>query len=87
MFTAEPLAGVSVTPLTVTAKERMEVPGGGVNGTAARVKLTVALPLPPPVPPPAVLGPLQAARDKAASKRTGKTERALLRFMWHPTTE
>jgi hypothetical protein len=33
------------------------------------------------------LSPLQAVRDKAASKRMGKKERALLRFMWHPTTE
>src|SRR5216684_2108276 len=49
--------------------------------------VTATVPLPPP-PPPTVLGPLQAARDKAASnRRTGRRESALLRFMWHPTTE
>src|SRR5260370_20139043 len=50
--------------------------------------VTATVPLPPPPPPPTVLGPLQAARDKAASnRRTGGRARALLRFMWHPTTE
>jgi len=79
MFTTLPLEGVNCTELRVKPKERVDVPGGGVNGTAASVKLTVASPPPQlvvqTVP---VLGPLQAARDKAAGKRTGRNERALL---------
>ena len=47
MFTTLPLEGVNWTELRVKAKERMEVPGGGINGTAASVKLTVAFPPPP----------------------------------------
>jgi hypothetical protein len=82
------VAGVSVIPLIVKAKERREVPGGGANGTAERVKLTVASPvLQLTVQTITVFGPLQAAREKTASKRTGRNERDLLRFMWHPTTE
>src|SRR6266850_1766535 len=85
MFTSlPPLAGASEIPLTVTAKERMEVPGGGANGTAASVKLTVALP-PPQFPPGQglpVSGPLQAARENEASKRT--RSRDLFRIITHP---
>src|SRR5260370_34016704 len=84
MFTMVPVEGVSWTELRVNAKERTEVPGGGVNGTAARVRLSDALPPPPPM----VFGrPLQDERVIDASKRTGKNESAWLRFMWLPTKE
>lgn len=86
MFTTLPLVGVNWTELRLKANERMEVPGGGTNGTAARVKLTVALPPPPPVTR-LFCGPLQEARDKATRERTGRNERALLRFIWHPTMD
>jgi hypothetical protein len=63
----------------------MDVPGGGVNGTAASVKLTVALP-PPQFPVQGgVAGPLQAAREKEASKRM--RSRALFRFIGYPTLD
>jgi hypothetical protein len=81
------VVGANWTELRVKAKERTEVPGGGVKGTAARVRLTVAL---PPLPQLEVHGlgaPLQAVRDKATSKRTNKAENDLLRFIWHPTAE
>ena len=84
MFTTLPLVGVNWTELRLKANERMEVPGGGTNGTAARVKLTVALPPPPPVTR-LFCGPLQEARDKVARRRIGRTARDLLRRMWHPT--
>jgi len=66
----------------VTLNERMEGFAGGVSAT--RVKLTVAL---PPLPVPPVVGRwLQEEAKRAASKRTRRNERALLRFMRHPTT-
>src|SRR5258708_14574056 len=83
MFTAVPPAGVSVIPLMVTANDRIEVPGGGVNGPAARVRLTVAVPVPQLLVQ-RFFEPLQAARDNAVSKRRGKSERVLMRFMWPP---
>jgi hypothetical protein len=32
-------------------------------------------------------GPLQEEAEKAARTITGRIERVLLRFMWHPTTD
>jgi hypothetical protein len=52
------------------------------------VALTVALPPTVQLTVQLPFGkPLQAAREKAASKRIGRMGRALLRFMWHPTIE
>ena len=74
----------SAIPVMVTLKVTKEGLAGRVSATM--VRLTV------PVPPQLemhmvpVLGPLQAASDKAASRRTGRSDRALLRFMWHPMT-
>jgi len=83
--TAVPLVGVRAIPTMETLKERIDGFAGRVSAT--RVKLTVALPPMTQVPVHLFGRPLQAARDKAASKRMGKKERALLRFMWHPATE
>jgi hypothetical protein len=80
---AVPVAGVRVTDKTVTLKESREGLAGGVSET--RVRLTVAVPPGGFVPP--LKGPLQAARDKTESRRTGRNERVLPRFMWPPTTE
>ena len=75
-----PVLGVSVMAPVVTLKERIDGFGGSVSAT--RVRLTVAVPVPPQLTMQGPLGPLQAARDKAASnRRTGRNERALLRFM------
>src|SRR6266852_4502497 len=68
-------------PRMLTLKERMEGFGGRVSAT--RVKFTVAVPVPQLVVQ-RFLGPLQAARDKTVSRRTGRSERVLLRFMWPP---
>ena len=73
-------------PTMVTLKERIDGFAGRVSAT--RVKLTVALPLPPPqltlqtVP---FGGPLQEVPKKSARKSTGS--KVLLRFMWHPTPD
>ena len=83
--TAVPVVGVRVIPATETLKDKIDGFAGSVSAT--RVKLTVALPPTTHVPVHLLGRPLQADRDKAASKRMGKKERALLRFMWHPTTE
>jgi len=74
-----PVVGVSVMATTVTLKERIDGFGGSVSAT--RVRLTVAVPVPPQLTVQGPLGPLQAARDKTVSRRTGRSERGLLRFM------
>src|SRR6266436_331277 len=80
---AEPLAGVRTIPTIETLKERIDGFAGRVSAT--RVKLTVASPPPPQLTVQTVLGPLQAAREKEASKRT--TSRTLFRFIRHPTLD
>lgn len=87
ILTALPVVGVNWTELRVKANERIEVPGGGVKGTAARVTLTVAVPPTLQLDVHIFCGPLQEARDKVTSKSTNKTESALKRFIWHPTPE
>src|SRR5258708_35078228 len=64
----------------LTLKERIDGLAGRVSAT--RVRLTVAVP--PPQVVQGFLGPLQAVRDKAASKRIRKNGRVLMRFMWPP---
>jgi hypothetical protein len=82
-----PLAGVREIPLIVSAKDKTEVPGGGADGTAESVKLTVASPVvqltvQPPVP---AGGPLQAAKVHEVISTT--RSRVLLRFIWHSTLD
>src|SRR6266480_576862 len=82
---AVPEAGVNVTDAIVTWK----VSSAGLAGSVSATMVTATVPVLPQlemqmVP---VLGPLQAASDKAASRRTGRKKIALLRFMWPPTTE
>jgi hypothetical protein len=63
-----PAEGVNETELSVTAKERSDVPGGGVKGTAAKVRISVALPLPPPqFTVQGFFTPLQEMRGKIAA--------------------
>lgn len=47
MFTAVPVAGVSVMVLMSTRNERRFVLGGGTRGAAVSVTLSVAVPFPP----------------------------------------
>jgi hypothetical protein len=77
----EPVAGVRTILPIETLKEKIEGFAGRVSAT--RVKLTVAVPLPPQLTV-HFLAPLQAGRDKTASNRKGNKERVLLRFMWPP---
>jgi hypothetical protein len=77
--TAFPVEGVSETPVTVTLKERIEVPA---SGTSVMVRLNVVLP--PPPPPPDFGRPLQEASEMTADKSRGK--RILLRSIGHPTS-
>ena len=70
-------------PTMVTLNERID--GFAGRESATRVKLTVALPPPPQLTVQTVLGPLQAAKEKIASKRT--RNRALFRFIVHPTPD
>ena len=79
---AGPVVGVSTIPRNETLKERIDGFAGSVSAT--RVKLTVALPLTTQLTVHWFLGPLQAARDKTVSRRMGRNERVLLRFMWPP---
>jgi hypothetical protein len=62
-----------------TAKERIDVPGGGVNSTAASVRWSVALPLPPPPPPNPFFTPLHEVSPKNAAKAINNVHR--LEFM------
>ena len=87
MLTGLPVVGVNWTELRVRAKESMEVPGGGVNGTAATVILTVAVPPTLQLVVHLFCGPLQEARDKVARMRMGRTNINLLRFIGHPKPE
>jgi hypothetical protein len=68
MFTTlPPAAGVKDTELMVTANERIEVFGGGVNGSAASTRFND--PLLPPPPQFVVHGPctpLQEERERKA---------------------
>src|SRR5258708_21509976 len=66
--TGFPVEGVSETPVTVTLKERIEVPASGVS---VMVRLNVELPPPPPLP--TDFGrPLQEASERIADKSRGK---------------
>ena len=80
---AVPVVGVRVMRSIVTLNERIDEFAGRVSAT--RVKLTVALPPPPQLTVQTVVGPLQADRQKEASKR--KRSRALFRFIRHPTLD
>ncbi len=82
-----PLEGVRKIPLTVTAKESMFVPGGGVNGMAANVALTVALPFWTQLTVHCVLGPLQEEMAKTAGSSGNRKRRALKRIIRHPTLD
>ncbi len=63
MFTAAPVAGVSVMVLISTRNERRLVLGGGTRGAAVSVTLSVAVPLPPQFTVQGCVGlPLQAIR-------------------------
>jgi len=62
-----PVEGVSETELIVTAKERIDVPGGGVNGTAPNVRLSEASPLVPQFTVHVVPVPLHDASAKTAA--------------------
>jgi len=78
-----PVEGVNETELSVTAKERTDVPGGGVKGTAAKVRISVALPLPPPqFTVQGFLTPLHEMRGKIAAEamkaRTHFVSRSIL---------
>jgi hypothetical protein len=78
-----PAEGVNETELTATAKERIEVLGGGVNGSAAKVRFNE--PLPPPPPQLVVQGfftPLQEESERLAAI-AAKT-RHFLGFMQTP---
>jgi hypothetical protein len=77
-----PPEGVRESPLTVTTKERIDVPGGGVRGTAASVTLRVASPWPPPPLFPPFFTPLQELRRKIAAIATNTAFR--LEFMQIP---
>jgi len=77
-----PVEGVRETELMVTANERMDVPGGGVSGTAASVRFSDAL---PPPPPPPCFVPLQEVSEKIAAMATRTTLR--LEFMHIPLRE
>jgi hypothetical protein len=67
-----------------TLKEKIDGFAGRVSATS--VKLTVAVPPPQlTVQTVPVIGPLQAAKESVASKRT--RSRALLRFIRHPTAD
>ena len=74
---AVPEEGVRLTPVMVTANERIDVDGGGVSGFADMVRSTEPLPAPPPPPPPLFLGsPLQPQRAAESAKAmSGKTVR------------
>lgn len=69
----------------VTANERMDVPAGGVNGTAARVRLSDALPVPPQFTVQGVLEPLHDVRAKTVASNPNTAHR--LEFMHVPLTE
>ena len=63
----------------------------GLAGRVSATMVTATVPLPPPhtaptqtTPP---FGPLQAEAEKMENKRKEKNERALLRFIWHPTPD
>ena len=73
------MVGVRVMPRMLTLKERIDGFAGRVSAT--RVRLTVAVPVPQLLVQ-RFFEPLQAARDNAVSKRKGKSERVLMRFMW-----
>src|ERR1700740_1824948 len=75
MTSLPPVEGVRETEVIETAKERIDVPGGGVNGTAGSVRLSVALPLPPPPPPNPFFTPLHEVSAKNAAKAINNVHR------------
>lgn len=77
---------VTVTPEIRTLKLRSEGCAGRVSATKVKLRLA-GLPPQFTVQMTVPFGPLHEGRVKAASKRTGRNKRALIRFMWHPTTE
>jgi len=79
---------LSVMPEMVTLKEIRPGLAGGAD--EVRVTLTAAAPPPPqlevqPPPPPVSPKPLQAARQKEASKSVNR--KGLLRVIVHPTAD
>ena len=80
-LTAFPLEGVSETPVTVTLKDRIDVPASGVS---VMVRLNVVLPPPPPPPPPPFDLPLQEASEIVATK--SREIKTLLRSIRYPTS-
>jgi hypothetical protein len=79
-LTAFPVEGVSETPVTVTLKERIEVPGSSVS---VMVRLNVELP-PGGGGVPDFGVPLQEASELIANKSRGR--RILLRSIGYPTS-
>jgi len=65
-----PAEGVREIELMVTTKDRMEVPGGGVKGTAARVTLRVASPFWPQLVVQTFFVPLHEVRKNIAARAT-----------------
>ena len=80
-MTALPVAGVSRMPDIVALNERVDKFSGGAGGVAVRVRLSVAVPLPPGTPP-VLGGPLQLTRIGARRNRI--TREKGLRFVEPP---
>jgi len=78
-LTGFPVEGVSETPVTVTLKERIEVPTSGVS---LNVRLNVVLP-PGGGGGPDFDWPLQEASDTTATKSMER--KTFLRNIWYPT--
>jgi len=89
LTTLPPLEGVRETELMTTAKDRMDVPGGGVKGSAASVIFSEAFPLTgPQLTVHLVLTPLQEVRERERSAATATAKTDFFEFMSkYPKTE